>query len=108
METRHIRLDYEEALTAKKQLLSSELSLIQTLKKAKNYKLLRKKELTTKSKLKTASTSLKNKLNLIISTFPTEQGKLRTAQRAKRKKQEEKQDLTKELEEIKAKLANLK
>ena len=45
METRHIKLDYEEALHAKKQILSTELNLLQTSKKIRNYKVLRKKEL---------------------------------------------------------------
>ena len=107
-ETRHIRLDYEEALNAKKQLLSTELNILHTIKRIKEYKKLRKKELTTKNKLKTTATSLKSKLNLILSTFPDEKGKPRTPQRTRRKKREEKEDLTKELEDIEKKLSRLK
>ena len=43
-ETRHIKLDYEEALLAKKQLLTTELNLLNLLKKVKNYRALRKRE----------------------------------------------------------------
>ena len=60
-ETRHVRLNYNEELDAKKQLLTSELNILQTLKKFKHYKTLRKRELTTKNKLKTALKSLDTK-----------------------------------------------
>jgi len=111
METRHVKLEYEEALNAKKQLLSTELSILQTSKRLKNYKLLRKKELTKKSKIKAILTSLKSKLNLLISTFPDEEGNPKSPRKAKRKRQEgkkERTDLTQELENIEKKLAKLK
>ena len=72
METRHIRMDYEEALNAKKQLLTSEINLLHIAKKIKNYKLLRKKEIATKNKLKTSLTSLKSKITMLQSSFPNE------------------------------------
>ena len=108
-ETRHIKLDFEEALNAKKQLLSAELSLLHTVKRIKSYKLLRKKELAAKNKLRISTKELNSKIDLILSTFPDENGEPRTPKkRKKRKVEEEKQDIKEELEEIQAKLAKLK
>ena len=64
METRHVRLNYEEALFAKKQFLSSELNILHIIKKIKHYRILRKKEHTLKTKLKTSLKSLNTKINL--------------------------------------------
>ena len=51
-ETRHVRLDYGEALNAKKQLLSFEINLIYANKNLSKYRALRKKEFALKNKLK--------------------------------------------------------
>jgi len=74
METRHVKLDYESALSAKKHLLSSELNLLQIIKKINAYKLLRKQELITKTKLKKEIISFRTKIkynrcNISKSTF---------------------------------------
>ena len=106
METRHIRLDYEEAIEAKKQLLSSELNLLYMIKRLKAYKLLRKKEILTKVKLKSHMNSLKAKVNLMKSTFP-KQG---TEEVQLKKREVEKgpsKEIQKELEDIQKKLAKL-
>ena len=108
METRHIRLGYDEALAAKKQLLSSELNTLQMIKKLKTYRLLRKKELAIKTKLKIELTSLKTKINLIQSTFPSEEKKIKTPKREKRILKEKKESIQDELSEIKSKLDKLK
>jgi len=104
METRHIRLDYEEALSAKKQLLSCELNLLETLKKIQNFKVLRKKEISTKSKLKIELNSLMKKLNSINLTFPKEEIPVK---KIKKKEKEVSPGIQKELEEIKRKLEKL-
>ncbi len=107
-ETRHVKLNYEEALNAKKQLLSTELNILHIVKRVKSYKVLRKRELTNKNKIKTLSKSLNTKLNLLLSTLPDENGEPRTVKkRRKKKKQEEKEDLTEELADIEKKLAKL-
>jgi hypothetical protein len=107
-ETRHVKLGFEEALNAKKQLLSTELSILHTIKRIKSYKLLRKRELTAKNKLRTSTKILNSKINLILSTFPNEEGAPRVPKkRKKRKDEEEKQDIKQELEEIQNKLAKL-
>ncbi len=106
-ETRHIKLNYEGALSAKKQLLSCELNLLHTIKRIKNYKILRKRETATKNKLKTSITSLKSKLNLIQSKFPEQETKLKNYKR-KNHRTEKEEGIREQLDEIKNKLAKLK
>jgi hypothetical protein len=109
METRHIKLDYEEALTAKKQLLSSELNILQTTKKVRNYKVLRKKEIATKTKLKTAITSIKTKINHLQTLLPDQDIKIsKHKTRKTRIQKQEKQSIQKELEDIQGKLEKLR
>ena len=108
METRHIRLDHENALEAKKQILSTELNIIQTLRKLKAYKVLRKKELLKKSKLKTNLNVLRTKINLMQSFFPAEAKELNVPKKLTKKEKKERIDINKELEEIRNKLAKLK
>ena len=107
METRHIRLDYGETLTAKKQLLSSEINLIYINKNLSRYKALRKKEFAMKNQLKTNLTSLRAKLDFLISTFPKEQGNPKVPRAKKTKIQQEEKNLSSELEDIQTKLARL-
>ena len=106
METRHIKFDYEQALNAKKELLSSQLNLLHILKKLKSYKAIRRKELLARSKLKTQFHIIKTNINLIQSTFPEHQSE---GIKIKNKiEKEHKQDIQNELEDIKQKLAQLK
>jgi len=112
METRHIRMDYEEALNAKKQLLTSEINLLHIAKKIKNYKLLRKKEIATKNKLKTSLTSLKSKITMLQSSFPNETQPKSDFKKTKKqailgKEEQESESLQNELDDIKEKLAKL-
>ena len=107
MGTRHVKLNYEEALDAKKNLLSSELNILRAIKRIKAYRVLRKRELIMKNKLKVTSTALKSKINLMLSTFPDEEGEPRTLKRTRRKRKDEKKDIQEELEGIKEKLAKL-
>jgi hypothetical protein len=110
METRHIKLGYEEALSAKKQLLSSELNVLQTVRNLKNYSLLRKGELSEKNRLGASLSSLKAKINLLQSTLPKEElhSKIgKTSKRRKNLKDKETTEITDELEDIQARLAKL-
>ena len=108
-ETRHIKLEYNDAISAKKQLLSSEINLLNLVKKIRNYKILRKKELNEKNKLKISMGELKMKLGLLISTLP-EQEKTDIRVKIKEKKIDLKKskDMEDELKEIKQKLDKLK
>jgi len=47
----HVKLEYEEALQSKRDVLSSEMNLIQIIKVMRQYRFLRLKELKTKLKL---------------------------------------------------------
>ena len=85
-ETRHVRLDYGEALNAKKQLLSFEINLIYANKNLSKYRALRKKEFALKNKLKTNITSLKSKLNFLLSTFPKDKEMPETQKTNQKKK----------------------
>ena len=110
METRHIKLNYGEALNTKKQLLSSEINLIYVNKNLSKYRILRRKEFALKNKLKTNITSLKAKLNLLLSTLPKDEGTTEIKKTNQRKKEQKRQEsnLSSELEDIQAKLAKLK
>lgn len=109
METRHIRINYEDALSSKKQLLSSELSLLQTIKYLKGYRVLRKREMIEKNNLRGSLSSLKTKINLIQSTFPKEEftKMSKIGHKIKKLKTTEKTHIGRELEEIQERLARL-
>jgi len=121
METRHLKLDYDEALAAKKAVLSSELNLLYIIRSLKSYKLLRKREYTNKNKLKKAVTSFKTRIDLILSTMPRKIPKVKVKQEKKeetkqeikpkkvykKKKKEGRRTIEGELEEIQRKLASL-
>jgi len=107
METRHIKLNYEEAIFLKKQILLAELNLLGTAKKVRNYKMLRKKELASKTKLKTALKILKGKIKLLQSTIPKEDIPKAPKKRTKRIEKVEHDTLQSQLEEIKEKLSRL-
>lgn len=106
VETRHVRLNYEEALNAKKQMLASQMSLLQIVKRLKQYKILRKRELAIKTKLKSAIANLNSKISLIQSTFP-EEDKPKVDKRKKRIAKEERKNFEEELKDIKDRLAKL-
>ena len=108
METRHIKFNYDQALDAKKQLLSSEINLLHMIKALKAYKILRKMEFIKKNKLKTSLTSLKSKIKLIESGFPKPEHKPKTPTRIKGIKKQDKKNLQQELEEIREKLESLR
>ncbi|MAG02700.1 hypothetical protein CMI42_05160 [Candidatus Pacearchaeota archaeon] len=105
METRHVRIGYDEALRSKRNLLNSEINLLQITKSIRNYRLFRKKEFTARNKLKSQMKSLRLKFNLLASTFP-EQEKVKTKKVVK-KEDKVSRDVQEELEEIKRKLENL-
>ena len=107
METKYIRFNHEQALNAKKQFLSAELNILQTAKKVKNYKILRKREVITKTKLKTALRNLKTKINVLQSTFPEQEMPEPSKKKEKKIKKKQEQDIQEQLQEIQEKLARL-
>jgi len=117
METKHIRIDSEDIISAKRELLQSEIDTLHLIKRIRNYNILRKKELALKAKIKQEMGFLKSKINLIISTMPKEasEKKVQSVEVSSIKPKKEaspfqekiNKDLQKELDEIKAKLAKL-
>ncbi len=110
MDNWHIRLEQDEAVDTKKQLLSSEIDLLHLTRHIKNYAILSKRELILKNKLKANMTVLKAKINFMISTLPKESTMMEhrvDKVKNKLRKEEAKNDYQRELEEIQAKLARL-
>lgn len=112
METRHVRIDYENALESKKQMLSSEINLLHVLNNIRTYKQLRKKEISIKSNLRTNISQLRSKLSLIESTFPERKivgsKVIRLKKEIKTKEDKAKdRDFQNQLDEIKMKLSRL-
>lgn len=105
-----VRFEHEEALTGKRELLSSELNLLNFFKKFKNYKNLRKRELILKTRLKRELASLKTKTKELEETFPQEAEEefiIKKRGRRKKRKTEVSKDIESELQGIREKLASL-
>ncbi|MEK6906282.1 MAG: hypothetical protein AABW81_01535 [Nanoarchaeota archaeon] len=66
----HIRLGYDESVQAKKDILSLEVNLINTLKALKKYKNLRTEELSKKLKLSKKTKDVKNNIRNIQLNLP--------------------------------------
>ena len=66
----HIRLENEEALESRRQILTSEREFLKIMQKIKNYHLLRLKELDTKIRLHNKIRSLINDIRKLQRTLP--------------------------------------
>jgi len=110
MESRHIKINHDEALHAREQILSMELNLLNTFKRIKSYRLLRKRESTERNKLKLGLKALKKTINDLDFDMPKDSNDEIDIKRKKIKKieGEERKDIQKELDEIQRKLARLK
>jgi hypothetical protein len=71
MEVRYIKLNSEEALFMRKQLLYSELDFLHLLKKLRAYRLDREIELDKRENLKKSLSELRSKILLLEETLPT-------------------------------------
>ena len=107
METRHVRLDYVNALSAKKDLLGAEINLLQVIRKIKSYRLIRKKELTSKNKLRLELGKLRKQIDGLYKHLPIEDVKMDKRKNKKKRVVEETRNLDNELSEIKKKLERL-
>lgn len=110
MESVHVKLDYFEAVSAKKDLLGCEASLLEIIKKIRAFKLLRRKEFSVKAEIKKSLDSFKKELIRIGDALPedeeVESKKLKSIKKIVNKNKRDK-DLESELDEIKEKLARL-
>ena len=111
----HVKLEYEEALQSKKDILSSEMNLIRIIRIIRQYRLLRLKELKTKSKLhqkiKDITANIK-KMQTILPKIkiPKILKKEKTAKEPEKLQIEEKpydKDLEKQLRDIQDKLKSI-
>jgi len=107
METRHVRLDYDEALSSKKELLNMQLNLLRFAKIMKSYSSLRRKELALKNKLKVDLVNVRTKIQLFLSTLPSEHLKKKGKSKKVTNFKNEDMDFRRELEDIKQKLERL-
>jgi|TARA_B100001971_G_C18128044_1_gene503205 hypothetical protein len=111
METRHVKIDYDQALTSKKELLSSEINLLNMVRRLKNYRTLRRKEIAAKNSLNREMKALRVKVGLLESSFPNQKELVKEDKRKSRVKKaikiKGKKHVSDELDEIKRKLAEL-
>ena len=107
METRHVKMDYVNALSAKKELLGAEINLLQVVKKMKAYRLIRKKEMTGKNKLRIEIGKLRKQMDGLEKHLPTGNVKLDKRKAKEIKSVDESRNLDFELQDIKKKLAKL-
>jgi hypothetical protein len=109
MESRYVQLEYGNAISGKKQILSSEMNAINIMTKISRFRFIRKEELAIRSHLKTEISSIKEKINNFQSYFPEEEIKplIKKTDKRKEKAKTHFKSLDQELDYIKKKLADL-
>jgi hypothetical protein len=110
METRHVKIEYENGLASKKELLSSEINLLNIVRRLRNYRILRRKEMAAKNSLNREMKALRIKFGLLEASFPDQKElKVKDDKRKgkARKLKMNKADVHDELDEIRKKLERL-
>ena len=69
-EFHHVSLDPENILSAKKELLAAEINVLESIKRLRNFKLLKKKELSNRIKFISHLKTIKTDIALISSHLP--------------------------------------
>jgi len=114
----HIRLENEEALSIKKDILNFEKGLLETIKKVRDYNNLRKKEFALKSQIKKDLSSLKELIFALEPFLPTEdigqidkkkgkQQEIRIKIKKSPAKDSKRKEIEREIREIQGKLSLL-
>ncbi len=93
----HIRLEYEEALRAKRDIIASKIGLLRIARATKRYSSLRLEELDAKVKLYKLIKSLKLNVNNLRATLP----KIRIPDILKKEEESKKDEMPKEGKEVK-------
>ncbi len=107
MENLHVKFEHDEALVGRKEILSSQINLLELLKILKDYKNSRKRELILKLRFKKELAAVRTKILEIEESFPKEtQGEIKMIKRIK-PREKESQSIESQLQEIKAKLEGL-
>ena len=107
MEKRYVRLDYEQALDTKREMLSSQINLLSIVNKIRSYKELRKKEISAKNQLKTELKALNLLINKLETDFPRGSTEIQIKTNHIKINKKEIRRYDDELEEIKDKLRRL-
>ncbi len=107
METRHLKFNYTDAVSARKNILSAEINLLHIAKKIREYNLLRKNEIALKNKLIIVLASLKANLKTMQSSLPEEEKTAKQERERKKETIKENKDIQYQLKEIQDKLAKL-
>ena len=113
MEKIHIKLEHNEAILGKKQLLFTEANTLELLKRFNNFKDLRKRELILKNNFRKLLRSSISELTHLENDFPEEDDKeigIRRKHRRKRtspKKSQHQRNIESELHDIREQLAKL-
>lgn len=66
----HIRVDYEDALATKRNILSAEANFLKVIKRIKRYELLRGEELNNRLRIQNKIKDLKTNMTKINEVFP--------------------------------------
>lgn len=118
----HIMVNYEDALSTKKSILSTEANLIRVIKRTKRYEILRREELNNKLRIQNKIKELKANTIKINEIFPKvklpeilkkheaqkkEEVKEEKQPKIPSKKKNEEDDLETQLKEIQEKLMKL-
>ncbi len=107
MDLRYVRIGYQEAVELKKQVLTSEMSLLGIVKNIRIYRSLRKKELQLKQELKSELATLRSTLNNATDSLPEYIPEKHEKKITSPIGVRESRDIHKELDEIKKKLEQL-
>jgi len=70
MQNLHVGLEFDEAVQYKKQILETEINILNLAQKLQTYRGLRAEELRYREKLKTAARKLSLKINQIMKELP--------------------------------------
>lgn len=101
----HIKVNYEEALSAKKNILSTEANFLKIIKRIKRYELLRGEELNNRLRIQNKIKELKANMTKINDVFPKVKLPeiLRKAEVKKKNEEERQEKQEKVKEEVKEK-----
>jgi hypothetical protein len=88
----HIKVNYDEAIQSKKDILSAERDFLRVLKIIKRYELLRREELTNKLRIQNKIRELKINLTRINNVLP----KIKLPDILKKKSESEKKEIEEE------------
>ena len=103
----HVRLEYNEAKDGKRDLLSAQLELLRFLKRFKEWRLRRKRELSFRGRMKRELAFLRTSVNHFQGYLPKEAGEIKAMKPKKLREEKFNKSIDTELHEIKEKLARL-